>query len=47
MAQLQSQIVYLRQQLAAGTQRWLTTERDIAALSSSQFLARKKGDFHD
>jgi len=47
MAQLQTQIGDLRQQLAAGTQRWLTTERDIAALSNSQLIARKKGEFHD
>jgi hypothetical protein len=45
MAQLQTELVKLRQQVAAGTQRWLTAERDIAALSSSQLLT--KGDSHD
>jgi hypothetical protein len=47
MARLQAQVNDLRRQVVAGTQRWLTTERDVAALSGSRFLQPKKGDLHE
>jgi hypothetical protein len=47
MARLQAQLSDLQRQVAAGTQRWLTTERDVAALTSSQPIQPRKGDMHE
>jgi hypothetical protein len=47
IAQLQTEVVHLRRQVAAAAQRWLTTERDIAALSGSQSIAPKRGNVHE
>jgi anti-sigma factor RsiW len=44
IAQLRARLGNLGQQVAAGNQRWLTIEGDIAALSGSQRLTRKKGE---
>jgi hypothetical protein len=47
MARLQDRVDDLQRQLAAGAQRWLTTERDVAALSSTQPTLTQKGNVHD
>jgi anti-sigma factor (TIGR02949 family) len=46
-SRLQDRLEDLRRQLAAGTERWLTTERDVAALSSNQLASTKKGAVHE
>jgi hypothetical protein len=44
LIRLQTQLDELNRQMAAGTQRWLTTERDVAALSTTQALSPAKGN---
>jgi hypothetical protein len=47
VARLQTQLAELKRQLSAAGQRWLTTERDVAALSSNYPLPMTKGDSHE